>query len=161
MGHVRVQDGPKHDPVHMAGAGYIDIFTTDGVFATRFATGGNLNAPWGMVLRHRASVRWAATSGLEISATANIHAFNDGDGRGQPKENKGKPLQRRWTVGAGLRQRHQQCVEDLALFHRGPEDGKRGIFGKFEVMSQKIFGSWRRHAEADRRRTLRPVPGMM
>ena len=45
-----MQDAAKHDPVHQAGAGYIDIFTTDGVFVQRFATGGNLNAPWGMVL---------------------------------------------------------------------------------------------------------------
>ena len=45
-----MQDAAKHDPVHQVGAGYIDIFTTDGVFVERFATGGNLNAPWGMVL---------------------------------------------------------------------------------------------------------------
>jgi len=45
-----MQDPAKHDPVHQAGAGCINIFTTDGVFVKRFATGGNLNAPWGMVL---------------------------------------------------------------------------------------------------------------
>ena len=45
-----MQNAAKNDAVHQAGAGYIDIFTTDGVFVQRFATGGNLNAPWGMVL---------------------------------------------------------------------------------------------------------------
>ncbi len=45
-----IQDAAKHDPVHQAGAGYIDIFTADGIFVRRFAIGGNLNAPWGMVL---------------------------------------------------------------------------------------------------------------
>ena len=43
-----MQDAAKHDPVHQVGAGYVDIFTTNGVFVQRFATGGKLNAPWGM-----------------------------------------------------------------------------------------------------------------
>jgi uncharacterized protein (TIGR03118 family) len=64
-----MQDAAKHDPVHQAGAGYIDIFTTDGVFVKRFATGGNLNAPWGMVLTPASFGPLGVISGLEISAT--------------------------------------------------------------------------------------------
>ena len=44
-----MQDAPKHDPVPGAGMGLVDIFQTDGKFVRRMATGGTLNAPWGVV----------------------------------------------------------------------------------------------------------------
>jgi hypothetical protein len=43
-----VQDAAKHDPVIGAGIGIINIFDMDGNFVRRFATGGALNAPWGI-----------------------------------------------------------------------------------------------------------------
>jgi uncharacterized protein (TIGR03118 family) len=43
-----VQDAPEHDPVVGAGNGIVSIFDMDGNFVKRFATGGVLNAPWGI-----------------------------------------------------------------------------------------------------------------
>src|SRR4029077_7557207 len=43
-----VQDAAKHDPVVGAGNGVVSIFDMDGNFVRRFATGGALNAPWGI-----------------------------------------------------------------------------------------------------------------
>lgn len=43
------QDAPKHDPMIGAGFGVVDVFNNDGKFMQRFATGGTLNAPWGVV----------------------------------------------------------------------------------------------------------------
>ncbi len=43
-----VQDAAKHDPVVGAGNGVVSIFDMDGNFVRRFATGGELNAPWGI-----------------------------------------------------------------------------------------------------------------
>jgi hypothetical protein len=43
-----VQDATKQDPVFGAGNGLVDIFDLDGTFVKRFATGGTLNAPWGI-----------------------------------------------------------------------------------------------------------------
>ncbi len=45
-----LQDGPKHDPTLGAGNGVVDIFDNNGNFVRRFATGGALNAPWGVAL---------------------------------------------------------------------------------------------------------------
>jgi uncharacterized protein (TIGR03118 family) len=45
-----LQDQAKHDPVHQAGAGYVDIFDLNGGFMSRLASQGNLNAPWGVVI---------------------------------------------------------------------------------------------------------------
>ncbi len=44
-----VQDAAKHDPVVGAGNGIVSIFDMDGNFVRRFATGGPLNAPWGII----------------------------------------------------------------------------------------------------------------
>jgi uncharacterized protein (TIGR03118 family) len=44
------QDAAKHDPIHAPGAGYVSLFTSDGVFVTRVASQGTLNAPWGAVV---------------------------------------------------------------------------------------------------------------
>jgi uncharacterized protein (TIGR03118 family) len=43
-----VQDAAQHDPVVGAGNGIVSIFDMDGNFVRRFATGGTLNAPWGI-----------------------------------------------------------------------------------------------------------------
>ena len=43
------QDAPKHDPMIGAGLGIIDVFSNGGAFMQRLATGGTLNAPWGVV----------------------------------------------------------------------------------------------------------------
>lgn len=43
-----LQDTAKHDPVAGAGNGIVSIFDMDGIFLRRFATGGALNAPWGI-----------------------------------------------------------------------------------------------------------------
>jgi uncharacterized protein (TIGR03118 family) len=44
------QDAAKHDPVHAAGAGYVDLFDLNGNFVRRIASQGNLNAPWGATI---------------------------------------------------------------------------------------------------------------
>ena len=44
-----MQDAAKHDPTLGAGLGIVSVFTNVGGFVQRFATGGTLNAPWGMV----------------------------------------------------------------------------------------------------------------
>jgi uncharacterized protein (TIGR03118 family) len=45
-----MQDQAKHDPVHQAGAGYVDLFDLNGNFLQRLVSQGNLNAPWGAVI---------------------------------------------------------------------------------------------------------------
>jgi len=44
-----MQDSAKHDPVTGAGLGIVDAFDSEGNFTRTFATGGTLNAPWGVV----------------------------------------------------------------------------------------------------------------
>jgi uncharacterized protein (TIGR03118 family) len=43
------QDAVKHDPIHGAGLGFVDVFNTNGRLLRRFATRGVLDAPWAVV----------------------------------------------------------------------------------------------------------------
>jgi len=43
------QDAAKHDPTIGAGLGIVDAFDIEGNFTRTFASGGTLNAPWGVV----------------------------------------------------------------------------------------------------------------
>src|SRR6202158_6425533 len=129
-----MQDAAKHDPVHQAGAGYIDIFTTDGVFVKRFATGGNLNAPWGMVL----------TPGNFGALSNDFWIGNFGDGMmnvfdamgnstGQPTDKKGKALNvdGLWALVFG--NGSNKAATTSLYFTAGPNMESEGIFGKFDV----------------------------
>jgi len=42
------QDAAKHDDVAGPGKGFVDIYTTNGLLVRRLASGGALNAPWGL-----------------------------------------------------------------------------------------------------------------
>src|SRR5579862_3350173 len=44
-----LQDAAKHDPAIGAGNGQVDVFDLNGNFVSVFASGGKLNAPWGVV----------------------------------------------------------------------------------------------------------------
>jgi len=66
-----MQDQAKHDPVHQAGAGYVDLFDLNGNFVQRLVSQGNLNAPWG--------VAFAPSTGFGIfSGDLLIGNFGDG-----------------------------------------------------------------------------------
>ena len=65
------QDADAHDNVNGAGLGLVDVFDTQGTLKTHLiATGGALNAPWGMALA-------PATFGT-LSGTLLIGNFGDG-----------------------------------------------------------------------------------
>ena len=42
------QNSVKHDDIAAPGAGFVDVFDTEGNFMERLVTGGTLNSPWGL-----------------------------------------------------------------------------------------------------------------
>jgi uncharacterized protein (TIGR03118 family) len=132
-----MQDAAKHDPVHQAGAGYIDIFTTDGVFVKRFATGGNLDAPWGMVLTPANFGPLGGDFWIGNFGDGAINAFDAmGNSVGQPMEKNGKPLNvdGLWALVFGNGSNDAKTTS--LYFTAGPKMESEGIFGEFRVMTQ-------------------------
>jgi uncharacterized protein (TIGR03118 family) len=136
-----MQDAAMHDPVHQAGAGYIDIFSTDGVFESRFATGGNLNAPWGMVLTPGNFGPLSNDFWIGNFGDGMINAFDSmGNPVGQPMDKKGKPLNvdGLWALVFG--NGSDKASPNTLYFTAGPKAETEGIFGKFEFRTQKTSG---------------------
>jgi uncharacterized protein (TIGR03118 family) len=65
-----MQDAAKHDETTGAGLGFVDVFDFSGNFVSRFASGGALNAPWGIAV--------APTGFGSIAGDVLIGNFGDG-----------------------------------------------------------------------------------
>jgi uncharacterized protein (TIGR03118 family) len=68
-----LQDTPMHDPLPIAGAGFVDLFAADGTMVRRITSDSHLNAPWGVVL--------PPASFGSFGASGNLLVGNFGDGK--------------------------------------------------------------------------------
>jgi uncharacterized protein (TIGR03118 family) len=126
-----LQDGAKHDEIAGAGKGFVSVFDLNGNFLRRVASGGALDAPWGLTL--------APSSFGQIGGDLLVGNFGDGrinifdaltDGFvGQLNTPSGTPLaiDGLWalTVGNDGSGGSSQKV----YFSAGPNDEKNGLFG--------------------------------
>ena len=104
----------------------------------RFATGGNLNAPWGMVLTPAnfgplSNDYWIGNFGDGM-----INAFDAmGNSLGQPTDRNGKPLivDGLWALVFG--NGSNNAATTSLYFTAGPNMEIEGIFGKFDVTTKK------------------------
>jgi uncharacterized protein (TIGR03118 family) len=125
------QDDEHEDEVKGAGLGIVDQFDLQGNFLGRVATGGALNAPWGLAIAPGSFGAWAGAllvgnfgDGRINAYDATTHSFLGqvlGDG-GAPLEIDGL-----WAIspgndgGAGSSQ--------SLYFTAGPDDEAHGLFG--------------------------------
>jgi uncharacterized protein (TIGR03118 family) len=134
-----LQDGPKHDPVVGDGLGFVDVFSTNGVFIRRFASRGVLNAPWGVV---RATEGFGKFAGdVLIGNFGNngrfggwINAFgNRGEFQGFLRSPQGRPISidGLWSLYFGT---FAASDGDTLYFTAGPNNQLDGIFGKITAV---------------------------
>jgi uncharacterized protein (TIGR03118 family) len=132
------QTADKHDDVPSPGAGFVDVFDTDGHLLKHFAARGPLDAPWGLA---EVPVGFGHFAG-------DILVGNFGDGRinvyspkgefiEQLESADGKPMTiaKLWTLtfGGGL-----NSSPETLYFTAGPDNEMNGLFGKIEaVMSDR------------------------
>ena len=114
--------------------GYVDIFNTDGTFASRFATGGVLNAPWGFAV---APANFGDLGDdLLIGNNGNgwINAFNpSGAFVGTLDGTDGQPLvfQDLWALD--FRTGGTNVNTNALYFTEGIKNDTGGIFGELTV----------------------------
>jgi uncharacterized protein (TIGR03118 family) len=126
-----LQDGAKHDEVPGAGRGFVDSFDLQGNFIARIASGGALDAPWGLAI---APGSFGALAGALLVG-------NFGDGRisaydptshaflGQLAALDGMPLaiDGLWALAPG--NGGSAGSTSLLYFTAGPQDESNGLFG--------------------------------
>jgi uncharacterized protein (TIGR03118 family) len=76
-----LQDAAKHDPIFGAGNGIVSIFDMDGNFVKRFATGGALNAPWGIAKASGSFGPFSNDILIGNVGDGNINAFDPATGQ--------------------------------------------------------------------------------
>jgi hypothetical protein len=88
-----LQDTPMHDPLHIAGAGFVDLFSTDGTMLRRITSDSHLNAPWGVVIPPASFGSFGASGSLLVGnfgdGTINAYNFASGAFVDQMKDQNG------------------------------------------------------------------------
>jgi uncharacterized protein (TIGR03118 family) len=121
------------------GLGVVDAYSPDGVLLGRVATGGKLNAPWGLA--------WAPDKGFGKASGA-LLVGNFGDGRinvfrqkhghwkkaGQLLTEKRKPLEIDGLWGIGFGNGATAGATTTLYFAAGPEDEAHGLFGSITAL---------------------------
>jgi len=127
-----LQDEDKEDDVAGPGNGFVDAFTTSGVFIRRVASMGELNSPWGLALAPADFGRFSGDLLVGNFGDGRIHAFRleDGEPVGLLHSAAGKPIRidGLWALQFGHGASANGPANTL-FFTAGPADEEHGLFG--------------------------------
>ncbi len=131
-------DGRSEEGV---GKGYVDIYRTDGTLVKRFASKGNLNAPWGLTmapaswLKNQDEMEGGPTHGQPVILVGNfedghINAFaEDGKYLGQLRGSKGHALVIDGLWAITFPPATSTIDQNRLYFAAGPDEEADGLFG--------------------------------
>jgi len=131
------QDPDAQDDVAGAGLGFVDVFDTEGNFRQRFASGGPLNAPWGIAQAPSSFGPFSNAVLIGNFGDGMIHAFDQSSGllMGTLNTANGAAFVQAglWGIafGNGL---DNQPVNTL-FFAAGPNDEAIGVYGRIDVQT--------------------------
>ncbi len=127
------------DEVAGPGLGIVDAFDTSGHLLQRVATGGTLNAPWGMAI---APANFGDFSGSLLVGNfgdGTINAFNPTSGAflGQLRTPDGQILviDGLWGIAFGNGSTAQNLPSNTLFFAAGPNGEENGVFGRIDAAS--------------------------
>ena len=127
------QDETGNEEVHGEGLGIVDSFDLNGNFLARVATGGDLNAPWGMAMAPSDFGRFSGDLLVGNFGDGRIHAFRAGeDGWEEHGVVKGvdhRPIVIDGLWGIGFGNDAGAGPKTTLFFAAGPEDETHGLFG--------------------------------
>ncbi|RFU49589.1 TIGR03118 family protein [Paraburkholderia sp. DHOC27] len=130
-----MQDAAKHDDVAGTGLGMVDVFDTAGNLKQRFATGGALNAPWGIA---QAPSNFGSMSGAILIGNfgdGTINAFNASSGQamGALDGSNGSPLVEHGLWGIAFGNNLNDQPSNTLFFTAGPNAEADGVYGRIDL----------------------------
>ncbi|MGF6505213.1 TIGR03118 family protein [Paraburkholderia sp. 32] len=138
-----MQDAAKHDDVPGAGLGMVDVYDTAGNLKQRFATGGPLNAPWGIA---QAPGNFGSMSGAILIGNFGdgmINAFNASSGQsmGQISGPNGSPIVEQGVWGIAFGNDLSNQPSSTLFFAAGPNDEADGVYGRIDLNTTSSSGT--------------------
>ena len=134
--NVRLIDGQLWVTYVGPGGGFVNVFTTNGTFVRRFASGGTLAAPWGIT---KTPPEFGLGQAILVGnfGDGRINVYNkNGQFKGQLGDEEGNPIaiDGLWALifEAGAFNR----TEEVELyFTAGPDNETHGLFGEIEFVN--------------------------
>jgi uncharacterized protein (TIGR03118 family) len=128
------QDEEKEDDVAGPGLGIVDIFDANGNFIRRFASGGTLNAPWGLALAPADFGKFSNRLLIGNFGDGTINAYDLATGKfhGQLMQPDGQVLVNDGLWGISFGNGLQQQPTNVLFFAAGPADETHGLYGRIE-----------------------------
>lgn len=128
-------DEEEGEEEHGPGLGIVSMFTPDGAFVRRIATGGDLNAPWGMAIAPDAFGLGAGALVVGNFGDGHLTAFDPatGDTIGALQDAAGAPLAIDGLWGLTFGDDVDAGRSDVLYFAAGPEDETHGLYGRIEL----------------------------
>jgi uncharacterized protein (TIGR03118 family) len=127
-----------HDDAKGPGNGFVDVFSTGGVFLKRLVSHGPLNSPWGLAMAPSDWGKFAGALLVGNFGNGEINAFNPVNGHflGTMMNNHHTPLviDGLWglTFGNGV----SAGKKDVLFFSAGPHEESHGLFGSLTFVRQ-------------------------
>jgi uncharacterized protein (TIGR03118 family) len=120
-----------HDETAGPGLGIVDVFDANGFLIERVATGGKLNAPWGMAI---APADFGKFSGMLLVGNfgdGTINAFDTKNNTfaGQLRTGEGKVLMIDGLWGIAFGNNFRQQPANTLFFAAGPDGESHGLYG--------------------------------
>ena len=131
------QDEDAEEEVAGAGFGFVDMYDTAGTFIRRVASGGALNAPWGMAMAPADFGRFSGDLLVGNFGDGRINAF-DGqtfEPKGHLKRPDQKPIVIDGLWGIGFGNGGGAGPTTTLFFAAGPEEETHGLFGRLDASS--------------------------
>lgn len=132
-----LQDADRKDEQHGRGLGFVDVYDPNGMFLSRIASRGSLNAPWGIALAPAGFGIFSNTLLIGNFGDGRINAFDPifhfplGNLRGADH----KPLQIDGLWGIAFGNGFSNQPVNTLFFAAGPADEGHGLYGRIDAQS--------------------------
>jgi len=130
----RTSRGEDNDEEAGAGLGFVDVYDTRGRLVRRLASGGPLNAPWGMALAPEHFGHFGGDVLVGNFGDGRIMAFDrEGHFDGYLRGADHKPIEIDGLWGIGFGNGKQAGPTDTLFFAAGTNDEANGLFGSLTL----------------------------
>jgi uncharacterized protein (TIGR03118 family) len=128
------QDEDKEDDVAGKGLGVVDVFDANGQLIRRFASGGQLNAPWGLALAPADFGKFSNRLLIANFGDGTINAYDLASGKfhGRLRTTDGKKLAIDGLWGISFGNGIEDQPTNVLFFAAGPGDEEHGLYGRIE-----------------------------